>query len=588
MVNFNTPIRQIDSSTDLYSRPSTVYKQPISKFAADPVQCAIDGWIGHEANNLFSCPRNVTTVPIGFNRAFMAQRCAANWDGYCDMYGEQESKADYTNNKFTMFIRECLIKMFCQNDKIPGSQCIERCEMYDPMSTNSVSVCQTQGDVVFRGSLKVSAQTTDFPQLGRLQTTEPVRFTSCPKVCNLLTKESLSDDNVPLNIALDQGIAMDVIQDLVINIVSQQKQSMVSNGRLKNFMNKYVMNGSVKPGFASVGATGLIYAGDYVDSQDGSPALSAEKDLKQPPAIPMSVPAVTVQVPKGKDIIVNQQEYRRGPMFVDANPQGKKSKSKSSLKSVEKFAADKPSDSSKSNAGTIAVLVVVAVLAVCSILFFINRFNKNKGLSFPVAELMLSVVLLGALGYLIYCYTSSKTPKTPKTPEVSAAIVSEPYVSDDLPDGVYQIKNKDGNVLASNIIDTVMCNDFLIGQPTSSDSSLDWKLKRVASGIYILYKDGEQECLYTHPGDEVRSYNIPGTNCDKQNLCGLETPDYRGELDPSSLRTYFMMLKDKDGKYAIKSMKNDKYLEMKNTLSFQNTPTEYSMFTITPTMSLKK
>ena len=133
-----------------------------------------------------------------------------------------------------------------------------------------------------------------------------------------------------------------------------------------------------------------------------------------------------------------------------------------------------------------------------------------------------------------------------------------------------------------------MCNDFLIGQPTSSDSSLDWKLKRVASGIYILYKDGEQECLYTHPGDEVRSYNIPGTNCDKQNLCGLETPDYRGELDPSSLRTYFMMLKDKDGKYAIKSMKNDKYLEMKNTLSFQNTPTEYSMFTITPTMSLKK
>ena len=110
----------------------------------------------------------------------------------------------------------------------------------------------------------------------------------------------------------------------------------------------------------------------------------------------------------------------------------------------------------------------------------------------------------------------------------------------------------------------------------------------LAFGLTNAIAQGKQECLYTHPGDEVRSYNIPDSNCDKQKLCGLETPDYRGELDASSLRTYFMLLKDKDGKYAIKSMKNDKYLEMKDTLSFKDTPTEHSMFTIIPTKSLKK
>jgi len=241
---------------------------PLDVWEADPVQCAIDGPDG--VNKLFTCSRNATRIPLGFNEAFMAQRCAANWDGYCDLYGKQQHDADFTRKKFTTFIRDCLSRMFCQNDtSIPGAQCIERCEMFNPMSSSSVEVCQTQGDLVFRTSEKRFNLSTDFPQSGQLKTAEPIRFTKCPKICNLITADKLTDANVPLNIALDQGIAQDLIENLVENIVSQKLQHLVTNQRLKNFMKLYVQDGSVKVGFASVGS------GPYVtDRPVATPAVN--------------------------------------------------------------------------------------------------------------------------------------------------------------------------------------------------------------------------------------------------------------------------------------------------------------------------
>ena len=150
----------------------------------------------------------------------------------------------------------------------------------------------------------------------------------------------------------------------------------------------------------------------------------------------------------------------------------------------------------------------------------------------------------------------------------------------DLKDGVYSIKNAEGIDLRSDIIDPVMCNDFLIGQAITKPG-LNWKLKRVGpTSVYILYKEGEKECLYSHLGDEVRSYSFP-SSCSSKNLCGLETPsDYKGELDPNSMRTYFMLLQSPEAanKFYIKSMKTGKFLEMtKDKLRLSDTP---AIFTI--------
>lgn len=150
----------------------------------------------------------------------------------------------------------------------------------------------------------------------------------------------------------------------------------------------------------------------------------------------------------------------------------------------------------------------------------------------------------------------------------------------DVQDGLYRITSMKGLPLTSNIIDTVMCKDFLIGQ-TQHSKSTDWKLKRVAQGVYIFYKPGEKECMYTHPTNSIRSYYFP--SCSSKNMCGLETPDYRGELDSDSLRTYFMILKHPKGKYYIKSMKNNKYVCMTNSeLSFESKPNKNCLFSIAP------
>jgi len=283
-----------------YSLATENYKQdgglPINTFEADPVYAAIDGPDG--INKLFTFQR-ATRLPIGFATAFMAQRCSKSvnsWDGYCDMYLKQEQDKNFTGKAAHQFIRDTLSRMFCQNDtSIPGSQCIERCEMFDPTTDNSASVCMTQGDLVFRQSEKVSAMDTLYPQTGKLSTTSPIRFTKCPKICNIFDAEKLSDRNVPLNIALDQGIAMDLIENLVENLVAAKKTDMVTNGRLLRFINAYAQDGTVKPGLYNLGA------GPYVTNKQ------------------IALPAVAPYIPPQETLIVNENRTITGPQMIPAS-----------------------------------------------------------------------------------------------------------------------------------------------------------------------------------------------------------------------------------------------------------------------------
>jgi hypothetical protein len=322
MSEYNPGIQSYDSGIN----------HPINKFSADPVFAVIDGPDG--INKLFTSQR-ATRLPLGFATAFMAQRCSQSvesWDGYCDLYLKQEQNANFTGKAAKEFIRDTLARMFCQNDtSIPGSQCVERCEMFDPTSDNSVSVCQTQGDLVFRSDESLKAIDTLYPQSGKLSTTEPIRFTKCPKICNIFDAKKLSNSNIPLNISLDQGIAMDLIQNLVDNIVAHRKQHLVTNSRLLRFMKAYVQDGSVKPGLYNIGA------GPFVSSR------------------PVAVPAVNPVIPPGVDLIVNEQRPINGPQMIANN---------------EPFGYVDLSDEDDDEAKNKNLLYLILIVSVVAIIFF--------------------------------------------------------------------------------------------------------------------------------------------------------------------------------------------------------------------------
>ncbi len=148
-----------------------------------------------------------------------------------------------------------------------------------------------------------------------------------------------------------------------------------------------------------------------------------------------------------------------------------------------------------------------------------------------------------------------------------------------IPDGNYYISSAMSHLpLTSNIIDTIQCNDFLIGQTEPSETN-SWQLKRVAGSVYILFKNNQRECLYSSPANEVRSFFFE--DCVSPNLCGAQSLDYRGELDSSSLHSYFMILQHPRGAFYIKNMKNGMFLEMtQDSLRFVKNVNKNCLFNI--------
>lgn len=335
---------------------------PVNPSEADPVQCAIDGPNG--INNTFTCAGNPRRRQIGLNLAFMSQRCSNLWDGYCDMYLKQEGKGDYTGKRFKEFIRHTLLTMFCQNDtSTPGSQCIERCEMYNPTSSSSFSVCLPQGDVVFRESYKQYNQTT-LPYT--LNTSNPIRIATCPKVCNLFDPAKLTDDNIPLNIALDNGISMDLIENLVKNIVSAGKQSIVTNQRLLNFMKQYVQDGSVKPGLYTLGV-GPTISDHPVFTPAVNPYIPPQTTFTVAPSTPTDLGQFgTVSIPASNIKPELSELTKTSPTSPTQNstPQVSNSENKS-----EPFGFLNLSDDKKKNCILLWAILIISLIAIVILLY---------------------------------------------------------------------------------------------------------------------------------------------------------------------------------------------------------------------------
>jgi hypothetical protein len=219
---------------------------------ADPVQCCLKG-------QMFACPSNPVRRDIELCPLFMGQRCARQWDGFCELYlGERDDEnvhGVYSNE----FLRNAFEEMFCQlMTNNPDSMCYKRCEMFDPVSGTSPSamVCKTFGDVPYRESYMQYSEDGAFNQFGLLSTASPIKMTSCPKQCNVYT--NLTDSNRLLNIVLDRGACPDLVMNLAQNIVANKVQ--YTNRRLAEFINRYIIKSGYEltPGFSSLGQSNLL------------------------------------------------------------------------------------------------------------------------------------------------------------------------------------------------------------------------------------------------------------------------------------------------------------------------------------------
>ena len=227
---------------------------PIKNYLADPVQDCIAG-------NFFNGHDNPLRYDIGRCSTFMGQRCSRQWDGYCDIYLKERMDADFVGKAANEFLIKALDAQFCTvNKSLPGSEqtCFTKCEEMDPLAPDSAMICQTEGNFVYRNTDKMYNIDTQYPSTGRLSTPSPIRIAECPKVCNLLSEDKLTDNNRVLNECLDRGIGADILVNIAENAISQGVK--ITNTRFNRFIHSFVLksSNSLTPGFASLGASPML------------------------------------------------------------------------------------------------------------------------------------------------------------------------------------------------------------------------------------------------------------------------------------------------------------------------------------------
>ncbi len=229
---------------------------PITQKNADPVQCCLEG-------SYLNCPENPFRFEKGLCTKFMAQRCARGWDQYCDLYIEEQSSADFTGKKVDEFLTEAFTSKFCRDDTSdPNSKCYTRCEMLNPLASNSAVVCKTYGNNAYRDVNQVQAISTAFLLDAKLDAATPLSVHKCPKTCDILSINNFDENDRVLNEVLDRGLVQSGLMNLAQNIVKHGTK--VNNSRLQNFIDKYIMTGNNQPNLAAqLGKTNVISTANF-------------------------------------------------------------------------------------------------------------------------------------------------------------------------------------------------------------------------------------------------------------------------------------------------------------------------------------
>ena len=292
---------------------------PITQKNADPVQCCLEG-------SYLNCPENPFRFEKGLCTKFMGQRCARGWDQYCDLYLEEQSSSDFTGKKVTEFLTEAFSSKFCRDDTSdPNSKCYTRCEMLNPLSNNSATVCKTYGNNAYRDIRNVQAVSTGFLLDAKLDAATPLSVHKCPKTCDILAMNSFGEDDRVLNEVLDRGIAQNAVMNLAQNIVKSGLS--INNTRLQNFISKYIDTSNSKEGFdadlsltSQLGKTNVLSTSNYPTPMSSKvPAYSVVSDSSYPDRT-LAIPPNTIYtgLPNASTVMEKkkQESDKKGQMMV--------------------------------------------------------------------------------------------------------------------------------------------------------------------------------------------------------------------------------------------------------------------------------
>lgn len=229
-------------TTSNYSRFGS--SNPVTPADIDPVeQCVGNTFFtktGIPGSNMQEdlCPR------------FMAQRCAADFDNYCEAY-LYESVYDQGGFKHInkQFLAETARKKYCRmNSAAPGAHCATKCEAFNPEGQTSVQICETVGAQNWLDTKEEFDLGGNFPQSARLNPISPLYLGYCPEICdaaNLPSADALGPNDKVLNKCIEHGACSEILMDLAYNVVKNSIP--VTNPAFQSIINYAKLDKPINP-----------------------------------------------------------------------------------------------------------------------------------------------------------------------------------------------------------------------------------------------------------------------------------------------------------------------------------------------------
>ena len=217
---------------------------PITQREADPVHCCLSG-------SYLNCPENPMKNDLEMCTNYMADRCARNWDSYCDLYLNELDDKSVTGKYADPWLARVAESKYCRDDTSnPNSHCITKCELVNPSGNGGAIVCSNEGETIYRDKNQFYNISTNFAENQGLDSTAPLKATKCPKTCDLFSATGFDNTDRVLNECLDRGSCQSVLMNLAEKVT--QNNVTVTNDRFKQFMDRFILtNKSMQPSLAA-------------------------------------------------------------------------------------------------------------------------------------------------------------------------------------------------------------------------------------------------------------------------------------------------------------------------------------------------
>src|SRR5579872_4697433 len=193
---------------------------PLETLNVDVAELCLGSGTFFNKQGLTQSQRQVDLCP-----KFMSQRCAANWDQYCDafLYSSNYDSGGYLHvNKD--FLADVANKKYCRLDTTsPGSQCAIRCQPFNPEDQTSPLICGDVGTKNWRDTKNEYDMAGTFPQTARLNPISPLYMDRCEYICdakNPPSSDALGPNDQVINKCLQYGgQCLAILNDVAYNCV---------------------------------------------------------------------------------------------------------------------------------------------------------------------------------------------------------------------------------------------------------------------------------------------------------------------------------------------------------------------------------